>query len=176
MLRETLLLVHPVAPFVTEELWSEVPGTDGLLAEARRSEVDGSLLDAPAEQEVARLIDAVRAVRAWREETGVRDVLVARATGFDETRDALARMAKLEWGEPQGELLDLGGVEVVAPQVDPAEVERQRAEQRARLQAEIDRAEAKLANDGFVAKAPPQVVDAEREKLARARAELEDLG
>jgi len=176
VLRETLLLVHPVAPFVTEELWSEVPGTDGLLAEARRSEVDGSLLDAPAEQEVARLIDAVRAVRAWREETGVRDVLVARATGFDETRDALARMAKLEWGEPQGELLDLGGVEVVAPQVDPAEVERQRAEQRARLQAEIDRAEAKLANDGFVAKAPPQVVDAEREKLARARAELEDLG
>jgi valyl-tRNA synthetase len=179
VLRETLLLVHPVAPFVTEEVWSEMGGRagfDGLLAQARRGEVDGSLLDAAAEREVERLIEAVRAVRAWREETGVRDTLVAKAEGFDETRDALARMARLEWGDPGGEILDLGGVEVAAPQVDPEEVERQRAEERARLQAEIDRAKAKLANEGFVAKAPPELVQSERDKLAERERRLEELG
>src|SRR4051794_36419626 len=79
VLRETLLLVHPVAPFVTEEIWGEMPGNEGLLAQARRGEVDGSLLDGDAEARVGRLIESVRAIRAWREETGVREVLVARA-------------------------------------------------------------------------------------------------
>jgi valyl-tRNA synthetase len=152
-----------------------VPGTEGLLAQARRAEVDGSLFDAEAEQQVGALIDTVRAIRAWREETGTRDVLVARAEGFDATRDALARMAKLEWGEPEGELLEIGGVFLAAPAVDAAEVERKRAEERARLQAEIDRAEAKLGNEGFVAKAPEALVAAEREKLATLRARLGEL-
>ena len=176
LLRETLALVHPVMPFVTEEVWGHVPGTDGLLAQARRAPADASLRDPEAEAEVESLIAAVRAIRAWREETGTRDVLVARADGFAATRDALARMARLEWGEPEGELLGLGGVEIAAPAVDAAAVEAQRAQERTRLQAELDRAEAKLANAGFVAKAPEAVVDAEREKVAALRAQLQELG
>jgi valyl-tRNA synthetase len=46
---------------------------------------------------------------------------------------------------------------------------------RAELEAEVKRAEGKLANDGFVAKAPPEVVESEREKLARYRSELDEL-
>ena len=176
VLRETLLLAHPVTPFVTEEIWGAMAGTDGLLAQARRGEVDRSLLDAGAEAEIGELIEGVRAVRAWREQSGVREVLVARSAGFAGTREALARMARLEWGEPQGELLDLAGVEVAAPEVDAAEVERQRAQEQARLRAEVDRAEAKLANAGFVAKAPAAVVDAERAKLADLNARLAELG
>ena len=49
-------------------------------------------------------------------------------------------------------------------------------ERRQKLRAEVKRGEGKLANDGFVAKAPADVVDAEREKLAAYRAELEELG
>jgi valyl-tRNA synthetase len=176
VLRETLLLAHPVTPFVTEEIWAEMPGTDGLLALARRAEVDSSLHDAEAEAQISELIEAVRAIRAWREETGVRDVLVARADGFAGTRDALGRMARLEWGAPEGDLLDLGGIFVAAPEIDAAELERKRGEERARLQAEIDRAQARLANEGFVAKAPEAVVGAEREKLAALQAQLEELG
>ena len=56
-----------------------------------------------------------------------------------------------------------------------AEAKRAAAE-RTRLEGEIKRAEGKLANQGFVAKAPAQVVDAERDKLARLQAELEALG
>jgi valyl-tRNA synthetase len=176
VLRETLLLAHPVTPFVTEELWQNVPGTEGLLAQARRREVDPAQFDADAERQVAQLVEAIRAIRAWREETGVRDVLVASAPGFTETRDALARLGRLEWGEPAGALLDLGGVDVAVPTADPDETERKRADERAHLQAEIDRAEAKLANAGFVAKAPAAVVDAERAKLAELQARLRELG
>ena len=63
----------------------------------------------------------------------------------------------------------VGGVAIAAQAVDHAELDRRRAEEQARLQAEIDRAEAKLANQGFVAKAPPEVVQAERDKLAALR-------
>jgi valyl-tRNA synthetase len=59
--------------------------------------------------------------------------------------------------------------------VDPAEAARRVAEQVAQIEGEIKRAEGKLANEKFVAKAPEHVVEAEREKLARYRAELERL-
>ncbi len=175
VLRETLELAHPVIPFVTEELWAHVPGAEGLLAERRRSGADDALIDVGAEREVGQMIEAVRAIRAWREETGVREPLVAAtADGLDRTRDALGRMARLEWGEPGSDALSLGGVAVAAPAVDEAELERKREAERGRLRAEIARAEAKLANDGFVAKAPPAVVVAEREKLTALRRALEE--
>jgi valyl-tRNA synthetase len=137
--------------------------------------VQGDLFDVEAEKRVGELIEAVRAVRAWREAAGIApgDRLVARAAGFPDTRDALARLARLEWGEPSGETAVVRGVELAVPEVDVAELERKRGEERARLQAEIDRAAAKLANDGFVAKAPAEVVQAEREKLDSLRARLE---
>ncbi|MEO6496426.1 MAG: valine--tRNA ligase [Solirubrobacteraceae bacterium] len=175
VLRETLALAHPVIPFVTEEVWGQTPGTDGLLAQARRAPADDALRDPAAETAVAELTQAVREIRAFREETGTRGVLVARADGFIETRAALARLAKLEWGEPDGDLVEVAGVFVAAPAVDAEAVERKREEERGRLDTEISRAEAKLANQGFVAKAPEAVVQTERDKLAelrRRRAEL----
>ena len=54
-----------------------------------------------------------------------------------------------------------------SPDVDLGAAERRLGGRRAELRGEIERAERKLANEGFVAKAPPQVVDAERDKLAR---------
>jgi len=69
-----------------------------------------------------------------------------------------------------------GRIDIFAsPDVDVEAAERRLEARRAELRSEIDRAERKLANEGFVAKAPPHVVDAEREKLARYRAELEGL-
>jgi len=179
VLRETLTLAHPVIPFVTEELWGHLTpdpaAPDGLLAQARRSGPDEALRDLEAEAQVSRLIETVRAIRGWREETGVRDVVVCRPNGLAEARDAVARLGKLEWGEPEGELITVGGLELAAPAVDAAEVERKRAEQRRALEGEIERAEGKLSNQGFVAKAPPAVVDAERAKLDKLKAELEAL-
>jgi valyl-tRNA synthetase len=186
VLRETLALCHPVMPFVTEDLWSSVPGTEGgLLAAARIPDADPRLRDPAAERTVGDVIEAIRTVRAWREDVGVRPgpFLAARlvAEGYDGAEPLLARLARLELGA-EGEAaatvaIPGGGVEVLAGEhFDPAAADRRREEQRGHLEAEIRRAEGKLANQGFVAKAPEAVVAAEREKLERLRAELAELG
>ena len=69
-----------------------------------------------------------------------------------------------------------GNVAVLASDKVDIEAERKRAAERVKvLQAEIKRAEGKLANQGFVAKAPEAVVQAERDKLERLRQELAEL-
>jgi valyl-tRNA synthetase len=92
---------------------------------------------------------------------------------------AVARLARLDLdgardGEPATVLTPAGAVEIWGG-VDPAEEARKREAQRAELEAEIKRAEGKLGNEGFVAKAPEAVVRGERDKLERLRAELEAL-
>jgi len=182
VLRETLALAHPVIPFVTEELW-ELMGEADLLAGARMPGVDDALRDPAAEDAVVRAIDAIRAVRAWRESLDVRPGAevraVLRADGYDETAGLVARMARLVWtdDEPAATIAVPGGVVGVpaGAGVDLDAAERKREAERARLRAEIERAERTLANAGFVAKAPDHVVAAERAKLERLRADLDAL-
>jgi valyl-tRNA synthetase len=180
VLRETLALAHPVIPFVTEELWSHVPAADGLLATARSADPDPSLRDDAAEAEMAAVIEAVQALRSWRDEAGVKpgQVLPARIDGLDGSAALVARMARLDLhsdGEPTATVPVPGGsVEIRAGDLVDREAEaRKAAAERERIQQEIARAEAKLANEGFVAKAPPHLVQAEREKLERLRRELD---
>ncbi|HEV2814232.1 MAG TPA: hypothetical protein VGW10_13340, partial [Solirubrobacteraceae bacterium] len=80
-------------------------------------------------------------------------------------------------GEPAATVpTPLGPVGVLATDgVDLGAAERKRTDERVRIEREIARAEGKLSNDAFVAKAPEAVVAAEREKLERLRAELEAL-
>jgi valyl-tRNA synthetase len=184
VLRQTLALAHPVIPFVTEELWAHVPGTDGLLASGPYPDVDEGLVDEDAEERVGAVIGAVSALRSWRSESGVKpgERLPARlaADGYEATAALVAKLARLDLvddgGEPAAAIPVPGGaVELLGTVVDPAEAERRRDEARARLLAEIDRAAARLANDGFVSRAPADLVEAERAKLARLQAELEVL-
>jgi valyl-tRNA synthetase len=184
VLRQTLALAHPIIPFVTEELWEHVPGTEGLLAADRFPQASAELVDAEAEAAVAAVIEAVTAVRSWRSDAGVRpgEVLPARleVSGFGDAAPLVARLARLDLGggegvEPAASIAVSRGVIEILPSeaVDLEEAGRRREAERERLRGEIARAEGKLANDGFVAKAPPQLVDAERAKLERLRAELE---
>jgi valyl-tRNA synthetase len=182
VLRETLALAHPIIPFVTEELWGHVPGTDGLLAQAAIAGPDPALRDEAAEAEIAAVIEAVQALRSWRDEAGVKpgQVLPARIDGLDGAAGLVARMARLDLereGEPTATVPVPGGsVEIRAGDLVDREAEaRKAAAERARLQGEITRAEAKLANAGFVAKAPPHLVQSERDKLERLRRELDAL-
>src|SRR3954471_495404 len=87
VLAETLALAHPVIPFVTEEIWSYLPGPQDLLLGHRWPEVDDALRDAEAEADVQRAIDATNALRTWR--SGVKAAPAARvparleAEGYD---------------------------------------------------------------------------------------------
>jgi valyl-tRNA synthetase len=183
VLTQTLALAHPIIPFVTEEIYSFVPGADGLLAAGIPAEHLAT--DDRAEQALGRVIEAVQALRGWRDFAGVKPgvTVPARlaAEGYEETGEHVARLARLalraDGSEPVASVPVPGGaVEILASEdLDLKAAERKRASQRAKLEAEIERSEAKLGNEGFVAKAPAEVVAAEREKLARLRAELEAL-
>jgi valyl-tRNA synthetase len=185
LLRETLGLAHPVIPFVTEEIWSYLPDAEGLLAGQRFDEPDHSLRDPRAEEEVQRLIDAVTALRSWRDTVRVPAgaTVPARleAEGYDGTAAQVARLARFAFATDPGEAVATvpvpgGSVQVLAGGgFDPEQAERRRADRRAELEAEVARAEEKLANQRFVERAPAQVVERERAKLEQLRGELEDL-
>jgi len=180
VLRETLALTHPVIPFVTEEIWSL--RFEGMLAAEAMPPVDEALVDEDAEAAVGRAIEAIRVLRGWRETTQVPRTLTLpanlRAAGYEATAALIARMARFEWTDANGSSSELsvgipGGAVTVIPvaDLDLGAIERKRQAQRDHLDREIARAEGKLANERFVAKAPPDLVASERAKLDRLRAE-----
>jgi valyl-tRNA synthetase len=185
LLSETVALAHPLIPFVSEEIWGHLPGGEGELAEARFPADAPELVDAAAEAAIERQFAAVQAVRAWRDAVGVPPGprLPARleAEGYDQLAAGIAQLARLEWSDDAGEAVASvpipgGAVAILASDAVDLEADaRRREQQRETLLSEIARAEGKLGNERFVAKAPAAVVRQEREKLERLRAELADL-
>jgi valyl-tRNA synthetase len=178
-LEQVLALAHPMMPFVTEEIYSYLPrpATEALVIHPF-PEVDEGLIDETAETEIGRAIALTRALRRWRDLAGVpvKQVLTARVNG--RPHELVARLARVEFSEDGGQpIASVGGVELLETEgIDPDAVAARIEERREKLRAEVKRGEGKLSNEGFVAKAPADVVDAEREKLAAYRAELEELG
>jgi valyl-tRNA synthetase len=183
-LERILGLLHPIMPFVTEEIWTYHPARRGHLAVHAFPATDESLADAGAEAEVGAAIELTRRLRAWRDlvEAPAATVLPARAAG-EPPSEFVGRLARFEFapsarppedgGDP---VASVGPVEVLASEaIDAAAVTARIEARREELRSEVARAEGKLANEGFVAKAPPELVDEEREKLERYRAELEGL-
>jgi valyl-tRNA synthetase len=177
-LEEVLALVHPLMPFVTEEIWSHHPAAEGHLVIHRFPEADPTLLDPEAEEEVAAAIDLTRRLRAWRDlvQVPAAGVLTGRVEG-DAPREFVGRLARFSFDSGEGDpVASIGGVQVLASaDLDPEAVRVRLEGRREELRGEIRRAEDRLANEGFVAKAPAEVVEEEREKLTRYRAELEEL-
>ena len=179
-LEQVLALAHPLMPFVTEEIYSYLPrpAAEALVIHPF-PEVTEGLVDETAEAEIGQAIALTRALRRWRDLAGVpvKQVLAAR-TDNSRPHELVSRLARVEFSEDGGEpIASIAGVELLETEgVDPEAVEARIDERREKLRAEVKRGEGKLSNEGFVAKAPADVVDAEREKLAAYRAELEELG
>jgi valyl-tRNA synthetase len=186
VLDRVLRLLHPMMPFVTEEIWSHMPGGRGLLAADSWPSVDGSLIDEEAEEVVARTMDAVTALRRYRQDVGAPAAawIPGRlaASGYEATAEQVARLARFELGSQNGHdpvasvAVPGGSVQVFETRdIDTGEAERRKAAQREKVQQEITRLEGKLANEKFVERAPAEVVEGERAKLEQYRAELKEL-
>ncbi len=189
-LDRTLRLLHPLMPHVTEEIWSFLPAADGaergLLAIAEWPEADPARIDEQAEELLGRTVAAVTELRRYRDEAGVKPsaVLPARfaADGYDGAAAHVARLARLELhggdGDTAAEVPVPGGaVQLLASEdFDPGAASARLDERRAKIEVEIERLRSKLANERFVERAPADVVQGERDKLAAYEADLERLG
>jgi valyl-tRNA synthetase len=187
-LDQILKLLHPFMPFVTEELW-RVTGADRktLLAVSAWPEYDG-VDDAAAEAEIGWVIDLVTAIRSVRVEmnippaislplvlAGVSSEITARARRWAEFVKRLARVGEISFADsaPRGavQLVVRGDVAALPLQgVIDLSAERARlAKEMTKCDADIARVDAKLGNPNFVARAPEEVVEEEKEKREEAQ-------
>src|SRR5207302_304741 len=182
----SLRLLHPIVPFITEELWQKLPGrkADELLVTASWPAPRTELEDPRADQEFARVKTAIEQIRSIRAEyrvspkTRLRATIVARgndkAATFDGERDTIVRLAQLESltldGVPHGvgahAVLGDGSEVVVALEgaVDIRTECRRLSEEKDRLEKQLQSLAARLTNESFVSRAPQDVVAKEREK------------
>jgi valyl-tRNA synthetase len=193
VLTETLALAHPVMPFVTEEIYSFVSEDGQHLAVHRFAQVNESLIDADAEREIEAVIAATRRLRYYRDilEVPPSALLPARlipldvdAQGpYERSRATIQRLARVEYevatGAPDsGLVLAIPGAKVEllpSDAIDPEEARGKIGAHIERLRAEVERARGKLGNAGFVDNAPDEVVQKERDKLARYERELAEI-
>ena len=182
-LEQVLALAHPVLPFTTEECWSRLPGSEGLMLTHAPAVAPGPR-DEAAEAAIAALREAVQAIRAFRADHGVAPKAALRVGLMTEggralPEDALAAIANVEVGDPGADALvvplSFGRLRVQAPAVD-GQAERARlAAGLTAARAELARAERQLANGAFTGRAPAHLVEAERAKARRFTAEVEEI-
>lgn len=198
VLNGILKLLHPFMPFITEEIFSSLPHLPGDAESIMisRYPTGRSDLEFPVEAgEMERVLELIRAIRNRRAEMNIAPS--RKAAVFIETRYAdafnsatapffarLASASGIEVAEsfPAGRVSADTCVQVVTPAAtaylplsDLVDYEKERARltaEIAKVSAEVERLDKKLSNQGFVAKAPAAVVDAERAKLAAAREKL----
>jgi valyl-tRNA synthetase len=191
-------LAHPIIPFITEELWQKVSVVAGLPGEsvsiARYPQAQPEKIDPAAIAHVAQLKSLVDACRNLRGEMNVSPaqrlpLLVCGDSGFvAQNQDVLKALAKLaevklfaseaDWAQAAGASPStvVGAARMALfVEVDVAAEKARLSKEIARLEGEITKANAKLSNEAFVAKAPPAVLEQERKRLADFSDKLDKL-
>lgn len=190
ILSGTMELLHPFMPFITEEIWQNIPGREGtpttvMLANWPRP--NEKMLDHAVEYKMERVMEVIKAVRNLRSEMNVPPgrkadiILMTQDNQISEVMEEglryIANLASASNVSILGQSSDkpeqavtaiTSGVEVYVPLKGLVDIEKEIA----RLQKELDnldketaRLESKLNNSGFLAKAPGDVVEKEKEKL-----------
>ncbi len=196
VLKQILHLIHPLAPFVSEELWERLFGAPGgMLIAARWPELEVREADAEAHEEMSWLVRVIRAIRAARTEInvphGAKLTLMQNGASAQTLErlarheEALLRMARLERVVPEEQAIPKAALVLVVdeatfalPVADVVDLDQERR----RLRKEIDKAageaakiKGKLDNPSFVERAPAEVVEEQRERLEEAQTMQERL-
>ncbi|MFF0728113.1 valine--tRNA ligase [Streptomyces sp. NPDC004134] len=182
----TLRLLHPVIPFVTETLWTTLTGRESLVIADWPA--DHGFRDAAAEAEIVRLQEVVTEVRRFRADQGLQpgQRVPARVelsgAGLDAHEAAMRQLLRLQ---PEGDSfaatasLPVAGAAValdLSGTIDVAAERKRLAKDLAAAEKEKTQAEAKLGNEGFLAKAPEPVVAKIRTRLAKAEEDIVRIG
>lgn len=195
VMSNTLKLLHPFMPFITEEIWQTLPHEGESIMVSPWCEYDENMVFSKEEDGMERIMTAVKAVRNRRAEMNVPPSKKAKLCIVAKDGDLfgdgakyftrLASASEIAVSDDQSAFDLEGTVSIVTESatiyipmdelVDfKAELERLQKE-RAAVLKEIDFANSKLSNERFVAKAPQAVVDAQRENLAKSTEKLKML-
>ena len=194
VLAQILKLLHPFMPFITEEIWSAIPHEGGMLILQRYPEYDPQLSYPQDEQDFETLMEAIKAIRSRRAEMNVPPsrkahlvVVTDKGAIFENGRAFLCKLAyagKITVTTEMPE--DVSGMvsavtndaKIFMPMAELVDLDKERA----RIEKELEKARKeyegqknKLANEKFLARAPERVVTAERERMEKAKALLENL-
>jgi valyl-tRNA synthetase len=205
VLEVALRLAHPFMPFITEEIWQRIKAQAGVPQGEKQGDTimlqawpvaNESRIDAAAEGDIEWVKQLMLGLRQIRGEMKISmakriDIILANASDEDRRRLAdnaplLNKLAKLETvrvleaGEeaPMSATALVGEMEVLVPMAGLIDKDAELArldKEITRLQGEVQRVGGKLSNEGFVAKAPAEVLDKERAKLAEAEQALSKM-
>ncbi|MBT8806088.1 valine--tRNA ligase [Lactobacillus delbrueckii subsp. bulgaricus] len=193
ILDQILRLIHPIMPFVTEKLWLSMPHEGKSIMTAAYPEAHAEFDNAKADEDMAFLIEIIKAVRTIRMEVNAPmssaiDILIQ----LDEEKNEAILRDNMEYVEnflhpkkleisgkikaPKlAKTAVIAGAQIFVPLSELVDLDEEIAKmgkEEARLEAEVDRASKKLANKGFVDHAPAAVVEKEKGKLAEYENQL----
>ena len=177
-------LLHPYMPFITEEIYQALPHECESIMISAYPQFDESLNYSDAEEDVERIITCITAIRTRRAEMNVPPSKKAKLYVVTKYEDTFARAAKIleklasaseviiadNYESDDAVMIATDAGRLYIPLAEVIDFEKERARLTAEMKkndAEIERIEKKLANEGFVAKAPAAVIEGERAKLAK---------
>ncbi|WP_121611543.1 valine--tRNA ligase [Mesobacillus foraminis] len=203
VLDHTMRLLHPFMPFITEEIWQNLPHAGESITVAQWPKVDESLTDEAAAAEMKLLVEIIRSVRNIRAEVNtplskkINMFLKAKDENIlesvEKNRAYIERFCnpeQLEMGlaveAPEKAMTAVvTGIEIILPLEGLINIEEEIArleKEREKLNKEVERVQKKLSNEGFVKKAPEKVIEEERakekdytEKRAAVEARIQEL-
>ena len=187
VLEHTLRLLHPFMPFITEEIWQHIPHEGKSIMVADWPTGEEVKLDDASEVEMTTIMETIKAIRNMRAEVNaapskktevilhlsdesLTDVF-AKNSGYLETLASAKNVTILakDDAKPENAMTAVvNGVEIYLPLAGLIDVEKETArlnKELATLDKEISRLDKKLSNAGFIAKAPADIVEKEKEKL-----------
>ncbi len=185
VLDQVLRLLHPVMPFVTDELWTALTGEDSVMVAPWPT---FSLTDRSAEAEISSVMRLVTEIRRFRSDQGLRPAqrVAARLAGIEGTAlsgheeriRSLLRLSPPADDFTASASLEVEGITAeldVAGVIDVAAERRRMEKDLAAARSEAEQAERKLANADFTAKAPAAVVERTRQRRDAAQADIARL-
>lgn len=183
-LDQIMRMLHPFMPFITEEIWQHLTGQKDWLVQTGWPKVSAALNDAKATEEIEWLIKLITEVRAVRAEMnvpaaaqipliiqGASPETISRVERHEPLILRLARLSQLDcqdkFSSAGAAQIILGEATLLLPLADVIDFSKERErliKESKKLQTEIDKIAAKLGNQDFIARAPEEVVDEQRER------------
>ena len=179
VLATTLKLLHPIMPFITEEIWGRLDSAQLLMIEAW-PKPNRRLINKEAEKSFAKLQATVTALRNFRIHGQLKDEVGTFELG-DIDQDLLTRLSGVNVRRTKPGVSDqnreilLGVIKFQFPAAAVERYESWRQKERQSLEKYIGGIKTKLNQESFIARAPDEVVEQERQKLAEAKERLRQL-